>query len=79
MRYTHKVVITITSEGDKPNINMAVEWDPLLTDEAAQEQGFVPASYRVAETLLLGLDHIIDPDSIIEIAEEDLGLNRTLN
>lgn len=79
MRHTHKVVITITSEGDKPDISMAVEWDPPLMDEEAQEQGFVPAAYRVAETLLLGLDNIIDPDSIIEITEEDLGLNRTLN
>lgn len=79
MRVTHKVVITITSEGDKPNVNMAVEWDPLLTDEAAQEQGFVPASYKVAEALLLGLDNVIDPNSLAEITEEDLGLNRTLN
>lgn len=79
MNPTHKVIITVSSEGDEPGINMSVQWDPLLTDEQVEELGFVPTAYRVAERMVLAVEPMIDPDSVQEFEEEDLGFNRTLN
>lgn len=76
---THKLVITVVSSKDDPNVTLTMEFDPLLSDEEVQDLGYVPAAYKLAENFLFSIENIIDTESLMEYSEEDLGLNRTLN
>lgn len=76
---THTVTIKVSSFENSPDVTMTVEWEPTLTEDTIEEQGYVPAAYKVAENFLFSLDTIVDPDSTLEYEEGDPGLNRTLN
>lgn len=76
---THKVVITLTSSEDEAYVTMQVEWDPLLSDQALEEIGYEPASYKMAQNILFGIEGMVDMASLLEIEEGDVSPDRTIN
>lgn len=76
---THKVVITIVSSKDEPDVTLKVEWDPLLGDDEIMEQGYVPAAYRLAERFLFATEDLIDQNRLLEIEEGDMDDGRVIN
>lgn len=76
---THKVVITLTSSEDDPYVTMQVEWDPLISDEKLQEGGYEPASYKMAQNILFGIEGMVDMATLLAVEEEDVSPDRTIN
>lgn len=76
---THQVVITISSNKEDPNVSMEVKWNPLLGDDEIQEQGYVPASYKLAEHFLFATEAMINSAQLFEIDEGDLDASRSIN
>lgn len=76
---THTVVITIVSSKDEPDVTLKVEWDPLLGDDEIMEQGYIPASYRLAERFLFATEDLIDQSRLLEIEEGDMDDGRVIN
>ena len=76
---THKVVITIVSDENKPDVNLQVNWDPLLSDDELKEIGYIPAAYTLAENVLFSLETAMQMATLLELDEGDLGDSRTLN
>ena len=76
---THQVVITISSKDDKPEVNMQVNWDPLLDSDEIESQGYTPAAYLVAENFLLGMEDMVAAQTLLELEESDLDADRVIN
>lgn len=76
---THKVTITIVSSEDNADVNMKVEWSPLLGDDELQKMGYVPAAYKLAENFLFATEAMVDMAQLLEIEEGDLGDERVIN
>lgn len=76
---THKVVITLVSKADEPDVNMKVEWDPLMGDDEMMEQGFEPAAYVVARNILFSMEDMVDKARLLELEEGDLDGSRSIN
>lgn len=76
---THKVVITLTSSDDEPYVTMQVQWDPLLSDEQLLESGYEPASYKMAQNILFGVEGMVDMATLLAVEEEDVSPDRTIN
>mgnify|MGYP003479808055 CR=1 FL=1 len=76
---THKVVITIVSREGDPDVNMKVEWEPLMGDDEIQALGYIPACYKLAENFLFATEAMIDTSQLLEIKEGDLSATRSLN
>ena len=76
---THQVVITISSHEGDPEVNLQVNWNPLLDDSEILEQGFTPASYLVAQHLLFATEAMIDTAQLLEIEEGDMSAGRSIN
>lgn len=76
---THKVVITIISHKDDPDVNMKVEWDPLMGDDEISEQGYVPAAYKLAENIVFACEDMANTAQLLELEEGDMDAERTIN
>ena len=76
---THQVVITISSKDDKPEVNMQVNWDPLLDSDEIESQGYTPAAYLVAENFLLGMEDMVAAQTLLELEDSDLDADRVIN
>lgn len=76
---THQVVITISSKDDKPEVNMQVNWDPLLDSDEIEAQGYTPAAYLVAENFLLGMEDMVAAHTLLELEDSDLDTDRIIN
>lgn len=76
---THKVVITISSYEDLPDVTLSMQWSPLLGDDEILELGYTPASYQLAEQFLLATEAMIDLTQLLEIDEGDLDAGRVIN
>ena len=76
---THKVVITLVSSGEEPYVNMQVQWDPLMSDEEVTDLGFEPPAYVMAQNLLFAVEGMMDKARLLEVEEDDLDSERTIN
>lgn len=76
---THKVVITLTSSENKPDVNIKVQWDPLMGDDDISKAGYTPTAYTVAESLLFAIEDLVNKASLLEVEEGDLDSERTIN
>ena len=76
---THQVVITISSHEGEPEVNLQVNWNPMLDDSEIAAQGYTPAAYTVAEHLLFATETMIDASQLFEIEEGDLDASRSIN
>ena len=76
---THQVVITISSKDDKPEVNMQVNWDPLLDMDEVEALGFTPAAYLLAENFLMSMDSLVATETLLELEESDLDDSRVVH
>lgn len=51
--YTHKAVMTVTSNGDDNAVAVSIKWDPNIDGVGIQELGYLPASYQMIEQYIL--------------------------
>lgn len=76
---THRVTITISSKDDSSEVNMQVNWDPLLDSDEIETQGYTPAAYLVAENFLLGMEDMVAAQTLLELEDSDLDADRVIN
>lgn len=76
---THQVVITISSKDDKPEVNMQVNWDPLLDNEEVESLGYTPAAFLLAENFLMSMENLIAVETLLELEESDLDDSRVVH
>ena len=76
---THKVVITLSSQENSPEVNVKVEWQPLLGDDEIEALGYIPAAYSFAEGIIMSMETAMDMAKLLEVEEGDLDGNRTIN
>lgn len=76
---THRVTITISSKDDKPEVNMQVNWDPLLDMDEVEALGFTPAAYLLAENFLMNMDSLVATETLLELEESDLDDSRVVH
>ena len=76
---THQVVITISSKDDKPEVNMQVNWDPLLDNEEVESLGYTPAAFLLAENFLMSMESLIAVETLLELEESDLDDSRVVH
>lgn len=76
---SHEVTITIISKDDDPSVNIKVTWNPLMNDDDVEKLGYTPTAYSVAENILFHIEELVNQASLLEIEEEDLSENRTIN
>lgn len=75
--FTHKVVVEVYSSHDSPEVHMEVKWEPTINGKDIEDQGYIPAAYMFVQQCLLAAELASVGD--VEIEEEDLSDNRTLN
>lgn len=76
---THQVVITISSKDDKQEVNMQVNWDPLLDNAEVESLGFTPAAYLLAENFLMSMENLIAVETLLEIEDSDMSDDRVVH
>lgn len=76
---THKVVITLISSKDEPDVNIKVQWDPLMGDDEITALGYTPTAYSVAENLMFAIESMVNQATLLEVEEGDLSADRSLN
>ena len=76
---THQVVITISSKDDKPEVNMQVNWDPLLDNEEVESLGYTPAAFLLAENFLMSMENLIAAETLLEIENSDMSDDRVVH
>lgn len=74
---THRATITVTSQEDDPEVRLEVKWEPTIDGEDIEDQGYIPAAYHFVESVLIAAE--ISSDGLMDIEEEDLSEDRTIN
>lgn len=75
--FTHKVTVEVFSTKDSPEVHMEVKWEPTIDGKDIEDQGYIPAAYMFVQQCLLAAELASVDD--VEIEEEDLSPDRTLN
>lgn len=72
---THKVVITITSYRDDPDVHMEVSYGPLTEDLG--DEDYTPAAYEFVQRALISA--VEEAEGEVGFSSADLETNRSLN
>lgn len=75
--FTHKVVVEVYSTNDSPEVHMEVKWEPTIDGKDIEDQGYIPAAYQFIQQVLLSAE--AQSEGLMDVEEEDLHENRTLN
>lgn len=72
---THKVVITVTSYRDEPDVHMEISYGPLSDDLGDEE--YQPAAYEFVQRALIRA--VEEAEGEVEYSASDLDENRSIN
>lgn len=70
--FTHKVTLTLSSDGPENMIQVKVHWEPDIEGKTIEEIGFLPASYQFMQEYILPaveqgyMDWLVNPMMNIE-------------
>lgn len=50
---THKAVLTLTSVGRSDDVEVSIQWEPVMNREDLQKLGYLPAAFQFIQTYIL--------------------------
>lgn len=53
IQYTHKVTVTLMSDGSDPDVAVKVEWSPDISGKDIQELGYMPPCFNFVTKYIL--------------------------
>lgn len=75
--YTHKATVVAYSTEDGEEIELEVTWEPTMTGQDIEDEGYIPAAYLFVQKIVeLAAESAVGP---LDVEEEDLSEHRTIN